>query len=49
MTFAKYHSGLLSLRMHNAEFEIWQRLSENSKNPMKRLVFEDTFQASQEL
>jgi glycosyltransferase involved in cell wall biosynthesis len=33
----KVHKGLLSLRMHNVEFEIWQRLAQNEKNPLKKL------------
>ena len=33
----KEHKGLLSLRMHNVEFEIWQRLAQNEKNPLKKL------------
>ena len=33
----KVFKGLLSLRMHNVEFEIWQRLAQNEKNPLKKL------------
>jgi glycosyltransferase involved in cell wall biosynthesis len=33
----KVHKGLLSFRMHNVEFEIWQRLAQNEKNPLKKL------------
>ena len=32
----KLHSGLLSLRMHNVEYEIWQRLASNESNPLKK-------------
>ena len=32
----KHHKGLLSLRMHNVEHQIWQRLAANSKNPLKK-------------
>ena len=31
----KHHKGLLSLRMHNVEYEIWERLAANTKNPLK--------------
>ena len=30
------HKGFLSLRMHNAEHEIWERLATSSKNPLKK-------------
>ncbi|PCJ67432.1 MAG: hypothetical protein COA58_03685 [Bacteroidetes bacterium] len=33
----KYHKGLLSLRMHNVEFEIWERLAANASNPIKKI------------
>jgi len=33
----KVFKGLVSLRMHNVEFEIWQRLAQNEKNPLKKL------------
>lgn len=32
----KHHAGLVSLRMHNVEYEIWERLSENERNPIKK-------------
>ena len=35
----KRHHGIISLRMHNAEFEIWSRLAQNSKNPIKKIYF----------
>ncbi|MFY0643145.1 MAG: glycosyltransferase family 4 protein [Bacteroidia bacterium] len=35
-TIRSKHSGLLSLRMHNAEYEIWERLASSSKNPLKK-------------
>ncbi|HAV26546.1 MAG TPA: hypothetical protein DCX01_10250 [Bacteroidetes bacterium] len=31
------HKGLLALRMHNVEFEIWERLAKNETNPLKKL------------
>jgi len=31
------HKGLLAMRMHNVEFEIWQRLAIVEKNPLKKL------------
>lgn len=31
----RHHKGIISLRMHNAEFEIWSRLANNEKNPVK--------------
>lgn len=33
----KHHKGLVSLRMHNVEYEIWERLAANDKNPIKKL------------
>lgn len=30
------HSGPISLRMHNVEYEIWQRLAANCKTPVKK-------------
>ena len=36
-TIKKHHKGLLSLRMHNVEFEIWQRLAKNESNPIKKI------------
>jgi glycosyltransferase involved in cell wall biosynthesis len=35
-TVKKYSKALISLRMHNAEFEIWERLAANSTNPVKK-------------
>jgi glycosyltransferase involved in cell wall biosynthesis len=32
-----HHKGLLALRMHNVEFEIWQRLAQNESNPLKKV------------
>ena len=32
----QHHKGLLSLRMHNAEFEIWARLADGESNPIKK-------------
>jgi len=29
----------VSLRQHNAEFQIWERLSKNSRNPLKKIYF----------
>lgn len=34
-TIRELHSGILSLRMHNVEYEIWERLAANAKNPLK--------------
>jgi glycosyltransferase involved in cell wall biosynthesis len=31
-----HHQGIISLRMHNAEYEIWERLSKNESNPLKK-------------
>ena len=31
-----YHKGILALRMHNVEFEIWERLATNEKNFIKK-------------
>jgi glycosyltransferase involved in cell wall biosynthesis len=31
------HKGLLALRMHNVEFEIWERLAKNETNPIKKI------------
>ncbi len=36
-TVRQNHSGMLSLRMHNAEFEIWERLATNASNPAKKI------------
>jgi glycosyltransferase involved in cell wall biosynthesis len=33
----KHHKGLLTLRMHNVEYEIWERLSSNDSNPIKKI------------
>ncbi|MGB1038275.1 MAG: glycosyltransferase family 4 protein [Bacteroidia bacterium] len=33
----KNHKGLISLRMHNVEYEIWERLATNDKNIFKGL------------
>ena len=32
----KVYKGLIVLRMHNVEYEIWQRLAYNEKNPFKK-------------
>lgn len=34
-TIRKYHEGVLSLRMHNVEYEIWERLAKNEKSKVK--------------
>ena len=31
----KHHAGLLAMRMHNVEYEIWERLAANESNPLK--------------
>ncbi|MBR9859555.1 glycosyltransferase [bacterium] len=31
-----HHQGLLVLRMHNVEYEIWERLARNTSNPIKK-------------
>ncbi|MBT8326110.1 MAG: glycosyltransferase family 4 protein [Bacteroidia bacterium] len=36
-TIRQYHQGLLSLRMHNVEYEIWERLAHNESNPIKKI------------
>jgi len=36
-TIRSHFDGLISLRMHNVEYEIWERLAANEKNPLKRL------------
>ena len=33
----KHHTGPISLRMHNVEYEIWERLSANEQNPIKKI------------
>ena len=33
----KVYKGFIVLRMHNVEYEIWQRLSYNEQNPIKKL------------
>lgn len=35
-TIRKYHNGILSLRSHNVEHEIWGRLAQQTKNPLKK-------------
>ncbi|MBN3035129.1 MAG: glycosyltransferase [Bacteroidales bacterium] len=35
----KYSRALVSMRAHNIEHEIWQRISYNSRNALKRLYF----------
>ncbi len=36
-TIRSHFDGLISLRMHNVEYEIWERLAANEKNPLKRI------------
>jgi glycosyltransferase involved in cell wall biosynthesis len=36
-TVRKHFRGLISLRMHNVEYEIWERLAKNEKNPLKKV------------
>lgn len=36
-TIRQYHKGTLALRMHNVEYEIWERLAANTKNPIKKI------------
>lgn len=31
----KHHKGLIAMRMHNVEFQIWERLAGNTSNPIK--------------
>ena len=35
-TIRKYHEGVIALRMHNVEYEIWERLATNERNPLKK-------------
>ena len=35
-TIRKYHTGVIALRMHNVEYEIWERLASNERNPFKK-------------
>ena len=35
-TIRKYHNGILSIRSHNVEHEIWNRLAHQTKNPLKK-------------
>lgn len=34
-TIREHHKGIISLRMHNVEYEIWERLAANNNNPLK--------------
>ena len=36
-TIKAHHQGAISLRMHNVEYEIWERLSANERNPIKKV------------
>ena len=38
-TIKKYHKGIISLRAHNVEWEIWQRNAALQTNPFKRFYF----------
>src|SRR6202012_5368856 len=35
-TIRKYSKAKISLRAHNLEYLIWERLAENERNPLKR-------------
>lgn len=39
-TVRKYHTGLLALRMHNVEYEIWERLANIEKNIIKKMYLQ---------
>ncbi len=39
-TIRKYSKAKIVLRSHNVEFEIWERLTANEKNPIKRFYLE---------
>ncbi len=39
-TIRQHHKGLISLRMHNVEYEIWERLAFNSSNPIKKIYLQ---------
>ncbi len=32
----EHHNGLIAMRMHNVEYEIWERLASIEKNPLKK-------------
>jgi glycosyltransferase involved in cell wall biosynthesis len=36
-TIKANHTGAVALRMHNVEYEIWERLSANERNPFKKM------------
>jgi glycosyltransferase involved in cell wall biosynthesis len=36
-TIKANHTGSIALRMHNVEYEIWERLSANERNPIKKI------------
>jgi polysaccharide biosynthesis protein PslH len=39
-TIRKYSNAKIVMRSHNVEFEIWERLSKNEKNPVKKLYLQ---------
>ena len=36
-TIKANHTGAIALRMHNVEYEIWERLAVNERNPIKKI------------